>query len=99
MQSGEQVTRLDDLQDIDELHVIEVCLLAYGDINVGRSSLLTSFAWVAHNDREVSMAAPVLGCPAVELALGSLLPSPVTHLRRIYAVPVAGLRRQSRRRL
>ena len=28
VQSGEQVTRLDDLQDIDELHVVEVCLLA-----------------------------------------------------------------------
>ena len=30
VQSGEQVTRLDDLQDIDELHVIEVCQIAPG---------------------------------------------------------------------
>ena len=35
LQSGERVTRLDDLQDIDELHVVEVsirpiCLLTAG---------------------------------------------------------------------
>jgi len=29
LQSGERVTRLDDLQDIDELHVVEVTAMRH----------------------------------------------------------------------